>query len=175
VSDGDGGVDPQAPHPMERFTRAVSLLDPVLSQQDEDSAAARIVAAEILTSAGVAWYVRQPRFTDGGLDYRDQKRYVTAAHDTWQRALRLDPNRIDAQLYLSNVEPLLDRDHPERAEPRVVLADRLLEADVLNMIGDAYFQAGLMTEARSRYARSLDVLNLPQRKNFRAQKGLGGL
>ena len=80
------------------------------------------------------------------------------------------------------VQTRVDRAHPEQVEATFApllegLSDRALRADVLNVLGDAYFEAGRLIEARKRYVESFDVFNLPgvNKINYRAQRRLGGL
>jgi tetratricopeptide (TPR) repeat protein len=150
-------------------------MEPALATDFEGHPVARILTARIWAQLGVSLFARQPVFLDSGPDYHSLERRLVAARESWQRSVELDPSRIDGRIHAAYVHTLLDPHHPEGAETGVVVADRMLQADVLNMLGDAYFAAGRMDEARQRYAQSLDLLNLPQRKNFRAQKGLGGL
>ena len=158
-----------------RLRRAAAAIEPALAPDFEGSAAARHLAARILTETGMGLFLRPPVFTDGGLDFREHEQRLVAAHEAWRRAIELDPARLDGRIYVVYTHTLLDPRHPERAEANVAIADRMLRADVLNILADAYFRAGRMAEARRRYAESLDLLNLPQRKNFRAQKGIGGI
>jgi hypothetical protein len=168
-------ADAAAVPPDAELKRAVALIEPALSENFQGSAAGRVLAARILTQHGTALFLQSPVFTDAGFDFRELEQHLAAAHAAWQRAAELDPARFDARIYAGYAETLLDPHHPERAEFSDVLADRMLRADVLNIVADAYFASGRMAEARRRYAESLDLLNLPQRKNFRAQKGLGGI
>ena len=157
-----------------RFKRAVALVQPHASDP-QWSGAGRVLAARILTELGIVLYVRDPRFTDAGFDYVEQNQRLVAARDVWQRAAALDRLRTDDPVFLTYTGPRLDRAAPDGAHIAITLGDRILRADVLNMLADAYFESGRMGEARRGYAESLDLMNLPQRKNFRAQKGLGGL
>ena len=105
---------------------------------------------------------------------------MTAAQDSWRRALDLTPGRRDCGFYLGLVQARTDRDHPERVEaafrPMVTrLADQILLGDILNTVGNAYFEAGQVIEARRRYAHSYDVFCLPKAINLEAQKQLGGM
>jgi tetratricopeptide (TPR) repeat protein len=159
---------------------AFALLETLLAQDAEAHPVVRTLAARILTDMGSGFYLRKVRFTDAGPDYSRQKLHLMAVQEAWRRALQLEPARIDSLFFLGYTQASIDRDHPEIADAILNpllnrLADRLVCADLLNILGDAYFAAGRITEARERYAESLDLLNLPQRKNFRAQKGLGGL
>jgi cytochrome c-type biogenesis protein CcmH/NrfG len=103
-----------------------------------------------------------------------------AAQAVWQKAARIDPSRVDCASYLGLVRARIDDADPERVEAEFAtvlsgLADRPLHADVLSTLGDVYMRAGRMAEARLWYARSFDLINVPEIKNYRAQKGLGGL
>ncbi|MGA2033381.1 MAG: hypothetical protein ABSG68_14080 [Thermoguttaceae bacterium] len=72
---------------------------------------------------------------------------------------------------------------PTRAEPVAVdlgeildhCPNRLLRADIVAVLGDAFFDAGRMPAARKCYAESMDLFNLPKQINLRAQKSLVGM
>jgi hypothetical protein len=181
------GADPAEPRdaifpfiPGYGSGHAFGLVDTLLAEDAEAHPVVRSLAARILTDMGLGFYLQKLRFTDAGPDYYRQRLHLTAVREAWRRALQLDPARIDSLFFLGYTQALIDRDHPEIAEAVLEpllhrVADRLVCADILNILGDAYFAAGRANEARERYAESFDLLNLPQQKNFLAQKGLGGL
>jgi len=163
--------------PQERFWRAgqlaknrqwdqaVALINELLKDDDNCHTAVRDQAARLLVSAGLSYY-RQGR--------------ITAARDFWSRVKQLDPRRFDCAFYLGMTRMQIAPDRPDLvlAEFAPILArsaDRPLCADILVVIGDAYFQAGEMQVARRCYARSLEVFSLPKTINFRAYRGLTGL
>jgi tetratricopeptide (TPR) repeat protein len=104
-----------------------------------------------------------------------------AAYEAFERAAVLDPNRMECALYLTMLDARVDRSRPETAERKFLpiserLDDRMLKADLLARLGDAFFEAGRMEEARKYYQWSLDVWSvLPKVVNHRAEKGLGGM
>ncbi len=103
-----------------------------------------------------------------------------AAEIAFRKALSLQPGRLDCLFLLGVVHAHMDRHHPEFAEADISsflnrCADPQLRADALDVLGDAYFDADTMTDARDCYLKSWDVYNLLENINFRAQKGLGGL
>jgi tetratricopeptide (TPR) repeat protein len=166
-------------NPAKTLNQSLELFEELL-KQEKSHPMARSLAARVLTDIGLVLYSQKPLFTDSGPDYSAQKLNLTSAQEAWERALQLDESRLDCMFYLGYTQTLIDPTHPELAEGYFEplldrVADRLLFADTLNVLADAYFEAGRMAEARQRYAESLDMLNLPQRKNFGAQRGLGGL
>ena len=136
-----------------------------LLQTADNSLAVRRQAAQLYVMAGLG-------------DYRLGQ--LTAAHDAWRRSHDLDPARLDSVCYLGLLQAKLNRTHPEEAAswlnlalPR--LADRLLRADILSSLGDAYFEAGQFAESRAYYRDSLRVYDLPKEINYRGRKGLLGM
>jgi hypothetical protein len=114
--------------------------------------------------------------------YLPERRHLIAAQDAWRRASRLVPWRLDCAYYLGTVQAHLDNARPDLVEAAFGpllrgTADQALRADALNNVGDAYFKAGEMAQARRRYAESFDIYNMPElfRINYRAQRRLGGL
>src|SRR5262249_38694618 len=109
-------------------------------------------------------------------------RRLMAAQDAWQRAVEVNPAKRDCAFYLGMLRTRLERSQPEQVEADFApmlkgLADRALRADVLNVLGDAFFEAGRMIEAQRRSVESFDVFSLPGvgKINYRAQRRLGGL
>jgi hypothetical protein len=114
------------------------------------------------------------------LSYHRQERRLVTAQNAWRKALQITPARRDVAFAAATLQLTLDRAHPEAVEQEYGpvldgLADRILRADILNNLGEAYGRSGLIDESRARFAESLDVFHLPKKLNYRAQKGLGGL
>jgi hypothetical protein len=162
--------------------RAAHLMEELLAQGDGRYPAVRHQAARISTNAGLTYYLRGTIPTDDGLVYVEQDRRLTTAEEAWRRAAEVDPTRADCGFYLGMVRARADRSRPERVQAEfasllAASADRALRADILNVLGDAFFEAGQLAEARRRYVESFDVYNLPSvdKINYRAQRRLGGL
>ncbi len=162
--------------------RATFLMDEVLAAGGDRHAALRNEAGRLWTNAGLQYYLRGELLTDEGLVYSEQNLRLSAAEAAWRRAAELDPDRFDCAFYLGTVAARVDRSRPERAQEAFQplldgCADRALRADILNIVGDAYFEASRMSEARRRYVESFDVFNMPgvDKINYRAQRRLGGL
>ena len=105
---------------------------------------------------------------------------LAPAVDHFASAKSLSPTAIDAAMFVGLVQSKLDPQHPERAESLLApvlgaTADRLIRADILATLGDTYFEAGRMVEARDRYRASIRAFNLPKQINYRAQRGLVGM
>jgi hypothetical protein len=93
----------------------------------------------------------------------------------------LTPDNRFAQFYEARSRMSMDWSHPEQIEAdcRPFLkgtVDRALHAEVLANLGDLYFRAGRLPEARAHYADSFDAYTMPHidRINYRAQRRLGG-
>jgi hypothetical protein len=105
---------------------------------------------------------------------------ANAAQDAWQRAREANPWQYDTLFLLASARGKVDRARPRRLQEEYsplldVLADRFLKADMFDLLGDAYFEAGHMNDARLRYADSAQAFTLPKVINHRALMGLGGL
>jgi hypothetical protein len=103
-----------------------------------------------------------------------------AAEGAFRNAAFTQPGRFDCPFCLAIARAKMDCRHPQQAEAEMTsflehIADPQLQADALNIVGDAYFDADIMREARLRYMKSWSTFNLLEDINFRAQKGLGGL
>jgi tetratricopeptide (TPR) repeat protein len=162
--------------------KAILLMEELLARGGEPHPAVRHQTARLWTDLGLHYYLRGTIVTDAGLVYSEQDRRLMAAQAAWLRASQISPAKRDSAFYLGMVQTRADRLHPELVEASFAplltgLADRALRADVLNVLGDAYFEAGRMIEARRRYVESFDVFNLPgaTKINYRAQRRLGGL
>jgi tetratricopeptide (TPR) repeat protein len=163
----------------EEWAAALALLEDLLRVVGREHPAVQRQAARILTTAGLA-HGNEPSFLPASRKPKEYLSHFGAVQARWRRALELAPRQRDAAFSLGAVLAFEDRQHPERAEAAFApvldrLADPFVHADILTLLGDAYFEAGKPIEARRLYARSVDVLNLPQQKNYLAQKGLGGL
>ena len=74
----------------------------------------------------------------------------------------------------------IERSQPEQVEALLeplfaFLGDRLIRADMISLVGDAYFEAGRFREARVRYRASLEAFSLPRFVNPHAQEAMLGL
>ena len=110
------------------------------------------------------------------------KGYRTAAVDLWERASQVSTDSVEAHFYLGYGYFEIDSDDQTRALSENLylldsglIADRILQAEVLTNVGDSHFKAGRFKEARKYYRRSLKTFNLVKVINFRAQRGLIGL
>jgi hypothetical protein len=149
-----------------RWPQAIALSRELLSGAAGDEPAVRHQAARLLAALGLNFYM--------------QDRRLMAAEDGWRGAMEVVPSRFDCAYYLGTLHARVDRDHPDRVEAefesmRARLADRVLRAEGRATVGDAYFKAGQMMEARWNYAESSQTCTLPKIMNFRAMKGLGGM
>jgi hypothetical protein len=115
-----------------------------------------------------------------GLDHYQRQRWAAAERDG-QLARVWVPQAKDARLLLAVASARQDIGRPGRVEELLgpllgpSLADQMLRADCLSLLGNVYFTAGQMSQARQRYAESLDAFSLPRPADYRAEKGLGGL
>jgi tetratricopeptide (TPR) repeat protein len=144
--------------------RAIATLDSVLELPDGDVVTARFAAQS---------YARV------GVNHWEVGRWA-AAGDMWRRAAAADPQRWDCRYLLGNFQARMDRDRPELVDAEFSpilrrLADRVLRADLLASLGDAYFDAGQIQIARTYYTQSLRAFELPKDINYRARKGLVGM
>jgi tetratricopeptide (TPR) repeat protein len=159
--------------------RAIALMDDLLTATNRQPAV-RHQAARLLTDLGLRYYLDRPILTDSELVYFEHDRRLTSAYDAWQRALEIDTGKRDCSYYLALALGRIDRWRPAAVESTFApmladLADRPLRAEILDFLGEVYWQAGEFAEARRRFAASYDVFSLPKRPNIRAQKKLGGL
>jgi hypothetical protein len=161
---------------------AAALMEELSAESAGRHPAVSRQAARTWSAIALTFYLRGQILTDAGLVYSEQDRRLMAAQDAWRRARQADPTRQDCSFFLGVVRARADRNRPEltAAEFAPVLsqsADRALHADILNALGDAYFEAGRLKEARQCYVESFDVFNLPSatKINYRAQRRLGGL
>jgi tetratricopeptide (TPR) repeat protein len=164
--------------PQERFFRAyqygrsqerakaLALLEGLRSGSLHDNPAPTGLAARIATAAGLRHLTQNQ---------------LGAAQRRCQEAAALAPQGRDARWLLGVVQARLDPSHPARVEASFgpllgrSLADQMLRADGLDIVGKAYFEGNQVPEARKRYAQSLDAYSLPRPADYRAEKGLGGL
>jgi tetratricopeptide (TPR) repeat protein len=151
--------------------------------RDRDCRRAIALMAELRADGASAPAVRAQAarlWSDLALNEYHQKTSLTTTFDAWQRAAALDPQRRDCAFYVGTLQARFDRERPERvrSELQPILADigdQVLNAEILNTLGNACFEAGWVTEARRLYAESYDLFCLPKSINFRAQRKLGGL
>jgi Tetratricopeptide repeat len=144
--------------------KAAAMTERLVATKPNDRFVTRL-AAETLTHVGLEYWVQGRS---------------AAAGQMWQQALRLDEHRWDSRFLLGTVQSRMDRNRPELVDVELSpilgrLADRLLRADILANLGDAYFDAGEMDIARRHYEESLRVFELPKEINYRARKGLVGM
>jgi tetratricopeptide (TPR) repeat protein len=139
-------------------------------------------AARVWADIGMTYYQKGVYFKDTDRVFFQDSRCLGVAEDAWRQASALAPANRCSRFFLGMRRAAVERDHPEWSEAifRPFLedtADKALQADILSNLGDAYFRAGRIHEARSRYAESFDRYNMPQldRINYRAQRRLGGL
>ena len=128
------------------------------------SPAARSQAARVLAEMGIDSFHRGR---------------VGSAEIAWERSLAADPKAIDSAVLLAEAARV-DRDQVGRMEATLGpaldgMADRVLRADLLAMLGDAYFDSGQIALARQRYAASCEAFTLPKIINHHALRGMGGL
>jgi tetratricopeptide (TPR) repeat protein len=103
-----------------------------------------------------------------------------AAAETWKLAAESDPSHRYCRLAEIVIRTYIAHDDPTdlagAADPLLAgLADRSLRAAILAVLGDAYYEAGRIAEARERYRASYDAYSLPKTINFPAQRGLLGM
>jgi hypothetical protein len=160
--------------------RAIALMEDLLAEAGDEALPVRRQAARFLTNQGLQFYLDRPILSDSEFSYFTHDRRLTAAQRAWRRAAELMPANRDCAFYLGIALARSNRDRPDLVEAEfgpmaADLADRALRGEILDILGDAYFEAGWLTEARQRYAASYDVFSLPKRPNIRAQRKLGGL
>lgn len=139
-------------------------------------------ASRIWAEAGMTFYQKGTVLKQENRIYLEESRTLHTALEAWQRSLNADPTNRYARYFIANAIAGMDpmRIDSVQALSRPLLEgldDQALKADVLSNLGDACFQSGRLDEARSYYARSFDLYNMPQydRINYRAQRRLGGL
>ncbi|MBY0525819.1 MAG: hypothetical protein K2R98_20670 [Gemmataceae bacterium] len=160
--------------------RALRLMDELAAEVGDTQPAVRNQAARFWTDRGLQVYLDRPVLTDSDYNYFTYDRRLTTAQTAWQHAVNIVPGKRDCAFYLGVAQARINRDRPDLVaatlEPMLIgLADRPLRAEILDLLGDAYWEAGRMLEARSYFAQSHDTFSLPKRPNIRAQKKLGGL
>jgi len=158
---------------------ALDVLDELLATTDEAAApVVRRQMARIWAGVALAQFLR-PSAADQGGRYYWRDGTLSAAQLGWQRAGAYDPQRRDSAYFLGLTQARLAAGQPETtAAPLAAaqhgLADHILGAEMLTVLGDAYFEAGEFELARQCYARSFDMFCLPKVINTRAQERLGG-
>ena len=148
------------------WPRALAAVAELQADTSQDRAAARYLAAQVVTAAALHEYA-------GGR--------LAASRDLGRRGAALLPERgLDAHLLLGAVQARMDPTRPDLVEESLgpllggTVADLPLRADGLAVAANARFLAGHLREARRRYAESADAFSLPKMPNYRALRGLGG-
>jgi hypothetical protein len=98
----------------------------------------------------------------------------------WEAARALDPDLIGVSYYLAHAYHQTDGKDQSRALAEggrllAVAQHKVLRCDVYELLGDCYFKAEKVAEARRMYRRSMDTVNLVKSLNLAAQEGLLGL
>jgi hypothetical protein len=159
---------------------ALALMQDLLASGWEGHPAVRSQASRLWADRAMNYFLAEPIFCEAGLAYYGQNRRLIAARDAWYRAHELMPTRADSTFALAALQIRLDPEHPERMEAELAPlligpGDRILRADVLAALGEAYLKARQVAKARQCFAASFDLFHLPRKLNYRAQKGLGGV
>jgi hypothetical protein len=161
---------------------ALALADELTAEAAGKEAPVRELAARVWRDVAMMYYVHGALFKDTERLHFEESQCLGTATAAWTRSAELSPHNRCTQFFLAAVRAGTDPSRPECAEQAYLpllreTTDRALHADILNDIGDAYFRAGQFGEARTRYAHSFDVYNMPQieRINYRAQRRIGGL
>ena len=148
---------------------ALSLTEDLLAQQRAVPFAVRNLASSI--------------FSDIGKKRLNQGLYV-AAQDLYRRAYDLAPHRVDCPVALGTIWMHTDRYNPERIQAfydrlAARVGDRLLRADLMERIGDAFFEADQhgdhLVSARKYYEQSIATFAQPKFPNPPAQEGMLGM
>ena len=105
---------------------------------------------------------------------------IVSARDAFVRACRLAPYRMDCVFGYGVVLAQNERWNPELVETQFKsliarVGDRSLKADLLERLGNAFFEAGRLVEARKYYQDSIDVFCQPKFVNIPAQEGMLGM
>jgi hypothetical protein len=167
--------------------KAMNLMEELLAESADPDVAVRHQAARFWTQYGVNFYLVTPVMLEEGPDFAAQDRAILAADAWWRRAQEVAPTHRDIATYRTLARAFVDRanpdfaaQHPEQTEQELRpmtnrLADQVLRADLLGTVGNAYFANKDWSQARRRYAKSVDDYSMPKIINFRGMKGLGGL
>ena len=104
----------------------------------------------------------------------------TGASSFWAEAYKLAPWRMDCLISHAVALEHAERGSPELLEkllyPKIPwIGDRLVRADMQSLVGDAYFDAGLVSTARKHYELSMKTFCLPRFINANAQEALLGM
>jgi len=147
-----------------QFADAGAIMEQLHATHGEELVVGR-QTADLLTARGLVFFGKGER---------------GAAADAFQKAADAAPWRLDSAFYFGLIYGRWDRQHPERAESQLTrfltrCADYAFRADVLNVLGDVYFEAGQMAHAHQLYDQSFRLFNMPKLINYRAQRGLGGM
>ena len=170
-------------YPLSReddFLHAIALMEAVRLEQGEYHPALAAQAARLWAEWGLTLYrragTRSAKLED---KFDDNNLFLAAAQQSWLNSWKVDPRRRDCAFYLGTAQAQV-RGEPQSVESLFApllsnLGDQMLQADIMTTVADSYFEAGQVTEARRRYARSFDTFCLPKVINKRAQSRLGGL
>jgi hypothetical protein len=159
---------------------APHLADELFAEAGDSQPVVRYQASRVWTDKGLTSFTGEKVPYVTGREYALEHRELIGSYAAWQKAAQLDPSRRDCTFYLAVAEAAVDRERPQQAQARMAtalagLSDLPMNAYIMSTLGDAYHEAGQMSESRRCYARSYDVFNLPKKINIHAQKALGGL
>lgn len=131
-----------------------------------ESRTLRDYAASLLYDAGKTSY------TEYGI--------ASGADALWARATNYAPWRVDCTVAQAIASEHTERNMPEQVEALLApmlphVGDRLIRADMQSLVGDAYFEAGRLREARKHYAASMKTFSLPRFINPHAQEAMLGM
>ena len=106
---------------------------------------------------------------------------IYTALSNWEQALQLDPNQIQVHLFLAKALFDINAQDQSKAiiEARAALEkakDKLVKADIYNLIGDIYYKQRNFVMARQMYNLSrAQYTSVKIAINYNAMKGLQGL
>ena len=116
---------------------------------------------------------------EGVKDYKMEKNYTAISN--FMNSVKNDPFQFQSHFFLSKIylDIYKHDQYPTYIESTFLLSlcnEKLLRADIYNLLGDSYYKALRFSEARGVYNKSLQSFHLVRRIiNFNAMKGLQGL
>jgi hypothetical protein len=166
----------------EHATRlAIATLEQMRLQPGGDGPIVREQLARLWTMQGLNDFARPNPTDEARKDgkYFWRETFLIAAQTAWETAAAYQPMRRDAAFLRGMVHAHIVPDQPEEiaallAPARADVGDQVMLAELLTILGDAYFEAGQGAAARRCYALSFDMFCLPKVINTRAQERLGG-